>query len=61
MSNVPIMVTLKEASTASGLSYDALRKLCIQGKIVHVRIGTKYFVNWSKLVEFLNGGEEESV
>ncbi len=56
----PTMVTLNEASAQSGLSYDYLRKLCLQKKIVYVRAGCKYLVNLEKLVEYLNRGEKET-
>ncbi|MBR4577368.1 MAG: DNA-binding protein [Clostridia bacterium] len=48
------MIGLKEASQRTGLSYDSLRKLCLCGQIVHIRAGTKYYVNFSRLIEFLN-------
>lgn len=54
---VPKMVSLAEASKESGLSYDYLRKLCLQNKIVYVRAGVKYLINWDKLIEFLNHGD----
>ena len=53
------MVTLKEASSRTGVSYDWLRKMCINGKIVHIRAGNKYLINWDKLVDYLNTGELE--
>lgn len=57
----PKMVTLAVASKESGLSYDYLRKLCLQNKIVYVRAGVKYLINWDKLVEFLNQGEQNGM
>lgn len=51
---VPTMVSLKEASRQTGLSYDYLRKMCITGQVVHVRAGHKILVNLEKLIEFLN-------
>lgn len=57
--NVPIMWTIKQASQNTGLSYDFIRKLCLQDKIVHVKAGRKYFVNSEKLVEFLDTGNME--
>ncbi len=54
---IPTMETLREASNQTGLSYDFLRKLCITGKIVHVRAGCKILINMEKLVEFLNTGQ----
>lgn len=60
---VPEMVTIKEASSRTGLSYDFLRKSCLSGKIVHIRIGNgKFLINFGRLVEWLNtscGGSEE--
>ena len=53
----PTMVTIKEASARTGMSYDSIRKLCLRGEIVHVKCGTKYMVNYEKFVSFLNGEE----
>ena len=52
---VPEMISLREASSRVGLSYETLRKLCITGRIVHFRSGTKYLVNFPRLCDFLNG------
>ena len=57
--NIPVMWTIKEASQNTGLSYDFIRKLCLQNKIVFVKAGCKYLVNSEKLVEYLNRGQEE--
>lgn len=54
---IPTMVTIKEASGQTGLSYDYIRKLCLQRKIVYIRAGCKYLINLEKLVDFLNTGE----
>lgn len=61
METCPEMITLRTAAKQTGLSYDALRKLCIAGKIVYIRIGTKYFINAGKLTEFLNSPGENVV
>ena len=53
--HIPVMLGLREAAERSGLSYSALRLMCIRGEIVHVRVGTKYLVNWSRLLEHLGG------
>lgn len=50
----PEMITLNETSLRSGLPYGYIRKLCLQGKIVHIRTGVKYLVNWNKFVDYLN-------
>lgn len=54
---IPEMVTLREASQRTGISYDWLRKLCLQGRIVHIRAGSKYLVNFRKLIDYLNKGD----
>ena len=52
-----IMMTLNQAAEATGLSYDHLRKLCLQKKIVFVRAGSKYLINADRLLEYLDKGE----
>lgn len=51
---VPEMLTLKEESERTGLSYSFLRGLCLRGEIVHIRAGKKYLINHTKFVEYLN-------
>lgn len=54
---IPRMVTIREAAAETGLSYDYLRKLCIQNRIVYIHAGAKRLINFDKLLEFLNRGE----
>lgn len=54
---IPTMVTIREASRRTGVSYDFIWKLCRSNQIVFVKAGTKYLVNLEKFVEFLNGGQ----
>lgn len=54
---IPTMVTIKEAATRTGLSYEYIRQLIREKKIVHVMAGRKFLVNMEKLVEYLNQGE----
>ena len=56
----PVMLTLNQAAEATGLSYDYLRKLCLQKKIVFVRAGSKYLINADRLREDLDKGESEA-
>ena len=51
---VPTMVTLKEAAARTGMSYDFLRKGCLSEQFAHVRCGSKILINFDKLVETLN-------
>ena len=49
---VPEMVSIREASRRTGLSYDFLRKECLKGNLVHIRVGTgKFLINFDFLVE----------
>jgi len=54
---IPTMLTIKEAAEKTGVSYDCIRKLCLQNKIVHIRAGVKYLINFEKFVEYLNAGD----
>lgn len=54
--NVVEMVSIKEASQRSGVSYDFIRKMCINNQIAHVKAGSKYLVNWKMFINYLNGG-----
>lgn len=54
--NVPKMRTIKETAKETELSYNYIRNLCLQNKIVYVRAGNKYLVNVDKLIEYLNTG-----
>lgn len=57
--DIPTMVTIKEASSQTGVSYDFIRKLCLQKRIVFIKAGSKYLINLEKFVAFLNGEMEE--
>ena len=50
------MVSIKEASQRSGISYDFILKMCINKQISYVRAGSKYLVNWRLFQEYLNKG-----
>ncbi|MBC5656903.1 DNA-binding protein [Clostridium sp. TF06-15AC] len=51
------MVTIKEASEKTGISYNRLRCLCLEKKIVYITAGCRYLINFEKLVEYLNNGD----
>lgn len=57
--NVPQMVTIRQASERTGVSYDALRKMCLNNQIVYIKAGSKFLINFGKLVEYLNTGDRE--
>ena len=56
---VPEMITLREASRRTGLSYDFLRKGCLSGDLIHIRAGSKILINFNKLIDKLNGEEDD--
>ena len=56
---VPTMMTIKETASKSGVAEYYIRKLVATRKIVFVRAGKKYLVNFEKFIEFLNCGEQE--
>ena len=52
---IPEMVTIKNASERTGLTYSAIRELCLQNKITYIKTGKKYLINLGKLTQYLNG------
>lgn len=59
---IPEMLPIAEVcKRIPGLSYDYIRKGCLAGKIVHIRAGSKFLINFGRLVEWLNTthGEDE--
>lgn len=52
---LPKMLTLREASAASGLSYCHLRNLCLEGTVYCVRAGKKWLINKDSLAAYLGG------
>ena len=46
---------LKDASKFSGLSYYALRKLCISKKVPSVKVGNAIYINMESLRAYLSG------
>lgn len=52
---IPRMMTIKEVSRETGLSYNYIRNLCIKKEIVFIKAGTKYLINLDKFIEYLNG------
>ena len=53
---IPEMITIKETATRTGLSYEFIRKLCLNNEIVHVRTGKRYLVNFNRFIDYLNEG-----
>ena len=56
------MLSLKQASSETGLSYYCLRNLCLENKVAHITSGTKYLINADRLADYLNStGQEKKV
>ena len=62
MISLPKMVSIREASKETGLTYCHLRSLCLTGRVACVRAGnTKWLINSASLAEYLSGcGTDES-
>lgn len=55
LQKLPVMKPLKEMVELTGFSYRHLRNLCLENKIVHTRAGKKYFINYDRFCDYLNG------
>lgn len=55
MNRAPRMVTIRECVKETGISYYALRKMCMTNEIVYIRIGAKYLINLDLLIDQMNG------
>ena len=58
---IPEMLTIQQTADRSGLSYDSIRKKCLCGEIVCIKNGRKFYVNWGKFIEYLNGSSFEAI
>ena len=54
---LPTMLPIKEVAQLTGLSYDHIRKLCLAGKVVHIKAGSKYLINIDRFIDYLNEGD----
>lgn len=55
LQKLPVMKTIKEMVELTGFSYMHLRNLCLENKIVHIRAGKKYLINYDRFCDYLNG------
>lgn len=55
---MPVMKTIKQIMEETGFSYRYLAQLCHQNKIVYVRTGKKFLINYEKFIEYLNTGDK---
>ena len=54
---LPRMKTIKEMVDLTGLPYTFFRGLCVQNKIVYIKTGKKYLINYDRFIDYLNSGE----
>lgn len=55
--SLPRMMSIKEMVAVTGLPYTFLRGLCVQNKIVYIKTGKKYLINYDRFIDYLNNGE----
>ena len=58
-SKVPQMMPIREVAERVGMSYYFIRQLCLQDKIIYVKAGNKYLINFDRFIDYLNGGETD--
>lgn len=56
--SLPHMKTIKEMIELTGLPYTFFRGLCVQNKIVYIKTGKKYLINYDRFIDYLNSGEQ---
>lgn len=54
----PQMVTINEAAARTGLSPCTVRKLCWQKRVVTLKTGNKWLINYDSLCRLLEKGGE---
>ncbi len=54
---LPTMLTICETTELTGLTDYSIRRLIKESKIVYIKVGSKYLVNFESLVAYLNLGE----
>lgn len=55
---VPTMKTIKEVMQETGLSYRHIVYLCHNDKIVYIKAGKKFLINYEKFIDYLNMGDQ---
>lgn len=51
---IPRMRTIKQVSAETGISYDALRKMCLRKQIPAMKCGKKFLINLDRFIDMLN-------
>ena len=53
-----VMLTVAEAAEMAHMSQGAVRRLCAEGQLKHIRVGTKRLINQNVFEDFLQGTVE---
>lgn len=53
---LPRMRTIRQAAAESGLAVYFVRRLIAENKVVYVKAGRKFLVNFDSLIQYLNSG-----
>lgn len=57
--NPPLLLSLNELQKKTGLNYNFLRKMIIEEKkVVYVKVGSKYLINYNSFLELLRGDKD---
>ncbi len=54
--SLPIMLSVTDAASRSGLAVYRVRVLCAEGAVQSIRCGRRILVNMDSLAAYLNGG-----
>lgn len=57
---MPVMLSIQEASNLTRQSYWFIRKLCQEKKIKYLKNGRKYLINEKSLINYFNGETGEA-
>ncbi len=55
--HIPEMIPITKCKQVTGLSYQAIKQLCADRKIIYLKSGKKVLVNLDSLLKYMNSGE----
>ncbi|MGJ4851821.1 hypothetical protein ACH6CV_16405 [Bacillota bacterium Meth-B3] len=56
---IPRMASIQAVANETGFSYKTLWRLCKEDRIVYIKSGNKYLINFDKFIDYLNTGEQQ--
>lgn len=51
-----VISSIKHEDRDTAITRYFVRQLCIENKIVHIKAGQKYLINYDKFIDYLNNG-----